>query len=142
MASDRALARLIAIVLIVGACERQTPPDRGAPRQDLAAKAAADSIALALSPAAKAQLDSGNVRFRSKDFAGALRYYRRAAQESPAHAAPLFGIYMVGRATADTALADSAMAGIRARNTVPPHDLPDSIARPRPRTDSKRGSGA
>lgn len=98
------------------------------PKSELGAKAAADSIALELSPASKSLLDSGNVLFRKKAYAAALIQYEAAAKASPRHAAPLFGVYMVARATSNTALADSAMAGIRARNAVPPHDLPDSAA--------------
>ena len=98
------------------------------PKSALGAKAAADSIALELSPAAKMSLDSGNVLFREKEYAAALVQYEAAAKASPQHAAPLFGEYMVGRATNNKALADSAMVGIRARNAVPPHDLPDSAA--------------
>lgn len=74
-----------------------------------------------LGPAAQAALDSGNALFRQKAYQPALAKYRRASELAPQHAAPLFGIYMVARATNDAALADSAMAGIRARNgNLPP----------------------
>jgi hypothetical protein len=82
-----------------------------------------------IGPAAKAQLDTGNVYYRKKAYAEALARYRAASALAPQHAAPLFGIYMVARATHDTAMADSALAGIRLRNgPLPsaPHSLADS----------------
>jgi hypothetical protein len=85
-----------------------------------------------IGPAAKAALDSGNALFRKKGYAGALAQYRAAAALAPQHSAPLFGIYMVARATNDSAMADSALAGIRLRSgstTMPPHPLPDSASR-------------
>jgi Tfp pilus assembly protein PilF len=119
-------ARPRALLLALVVCHACTGQER--PKTDLAAKAAADSAALELSPEAKVALDSGNVLFRAKQYAAARHQYESAAQRSPAHAAPLFGLYMIGRATGDRALADSAMAGIRARNAVPPHDLADSTS--------------
>jgi hypothetical protein len=85
-----------------------------------------------IGPAARAALDSGNALFRKKAYAGALAQYRAAAALAPQHSAPLFGIYMVGRATNDSAMADSALAGIRLRSgsmTMPPHPMPDSALR-------------
>ena len=74
-----------------------------------------------IGPAAQAALDSGNVLFRKKAYVEALVRYRAAAALAPQHAAPLFGIYMVASATSNKALADSALAGIRARNgPLPP----------------------
>ena len=69
-----------------------------------------------IGPAAQSALDSGNVLFRHKAYSAALTQYRAASALAPQHAAPLFGIYMVATATGDKALADSALAGIRARN--------------------------
>ncbi|MEP6731011.1 MAG: hypothetical protein ABJE10_10250 [bacterium] len=82
-----------------------------------------------IGPAAKAQLDSGNAYYRKKAYADALARYRAASALAPQHAAPLFGIYMVARATHDSAMADSALTGIRLRNgPLPsaPHSLADS----------------
>jgi hypothetical protein len=107
------------------------------------AKAATDSNARAmeaahslLGPEAKAALDSGNALYRRKAYVQALAEYRLASDRAPQHAAPLFGIYMVARAMNNSALADSAIAGIRARNgplpAVPagqsgaPHSMSDS----------------
>jgi hypothetical protein len=82
-----------------------------------------------LGPAAKAALDSGNVLFRKKAYAAALAQYRAASALAPQHSAPLFGIYMVARATNNPAMADSALAGIRLRSgamTPAPHALTDT----------------
>lgn len=114
-------ALLAVATITVSACTT-----KDVPKVDLAAKAASDSAALVLGGSAKVALDSGNALFRAKVYDAALTQYRRAAAEAPQHAAPLFGIYMVARATNNKTMADSAMAGIRARNAVPPHDLPDS----------------
>jgi len=108
-------------------------------KQDPRRTASADSVARAeqaahalIGPAAKAALDSGNALFRKRDYAGALAQYRAASALAPQHAAPLFGIYMVARATNDSAMADSALAGIRLRSgPLPsaPHSLSDSALR-------------
>lgn len=107
-----------------------------APRIPLGQVTAADSARAAvaahalLGPAAKAALDSGNVAFRNKAYASALVHYRAASALAPQHAAPFFGIYMVARATNRAALADSALADIRARNgplAPVPHSLNDSV---------------
>ena len=85
-----------------------------------------------LGPEARAALDSGNVLFRKQAYAEALAQYRAASTLAPQHAAPLFGIYMVARATNRPAMADSALAGIRLRNgpTTPmPHTFGDSALR-------------
>ena len=77
--------------------------------------AAAAVAAVPINANALVALDSGNALFRRKAYAAALVQYRVAAQRAPEHAAPLFGVYMVARATNDTRLADSALAGIKAR---------------------------
>jgi hypothetical protein len=82
-----------------------------------------------LGPAARAALDSGNALFRKKSYAAALAQYQSASSLAPQHSAPLFGIYMVARATNNVAMADSALAGIRLRSgamTPAPHSLTDS----------------
>jgi hypothetical protein len=82
-----------------------------------------------IGPAAKAALDSGNVLFRHKAYAAALAQYRAASALAPQHSAPLFGIYMVARATHNPVMADSALAGIRLRSgamTPAPHVLTDT----------------
>jgi len=120
--SSRATILCTALIAISACTTKEMP------KSELGAKAAADSAGPVLTPASKAALDSGNALFRKKAYAAARAQYETAAKGSPLHAAPLFGIYMVGRATNNQALADSAMVGIRARNAVPPHDLPDSAA--------------
>lgn len=68
-----------------------------------------------LLPLTQALLDSGNAAFRKQDFAGALAFYSKASQSQPEHAAPWFGTYMVGQATKDSALSDSALRMVRER---------------------------
>ena len=68
-----------------------------------------------LLPLTQALLDSGNAAFRKQDFVGALDFYSKASQAQPGHAAPWFGTYMVGQATKNTALADSALRMVRER---------------------------
>ena len=110
------------LALVLAACLGIACSGGGAPKVPLSA-APTDSGARAmeaahalLGPEAQAALDSGNALFRRKAYAQALERYRLASDRAPQHSAPLFGIYMVARATNNTALADSALAGIRARN--------------------------
>ncbi len=75
-------------------------------------------------------LDSGNTAYRAQRFAEARAYYERAAALAPSHGAPWFGIFMVGDATQNRALADSAMAEVRKRTggtAAPVH--PDTALR-------------
>ena len=120
---------------IVAACSRdastgRVPLSRASVGSDsLRALEAAHAL---LGPAAKAALDRGNAFFRKSQYAEALTEYRAAAALAPQHAAPLFGIYMVGRATNNSALADSALAGIRVRGGSPsdsPHSFSDTTLR-------------
>jgi hypothetical protein len=61
---------------------------------------------------AKVALDSGNVLFRARAYDLALAQYRRSAQLAPTDVTPLFGMMMVGEATKNARLADSARARI------------------------------
>lgn len=81
-----------------------------------------------LSPAAKAALDSGNALQRKKLYPLALAQYRESSRLAPGNTAPTFGIYMAARATNNMALADSALALIKARNAVEPHGNVDTSA--------------
>jgi len=83
----------------------------------------ADGLKGALSVLGQALVDSGNTAFREKKFDLALDFYRKASESDPTHAAPWFGTYMVGQAIKNTALADSALAMVRAR-------APEMKARP------------
>lgn len=85
-----------------------------------------------IGPAARAALDSGNAFYRKKDYTEALVHYQSASALAPQHPAPFFGIYMVGRAINNRAMADSALAAIRLRNgpmTPVPHTVNDSAVR-------------
>jgi hypothetical protein len=145
---SRRIVRIAAIAVMAGACG-----GGGAPKVPLAL-AAKDSNAKAteaahelLGPIAQAALDSGNALFRKKEYVRALAKYRAAAEAAPQHSAPLFGIYMVAQAMNDKNLADSALAGIRARNgplqgpSGAPHAMSDSALREL-RAQMKKGARA
>jgi hypothetical protein len=111
---------IVAAVMTVGCVNKDAskkPSAQGALADSARKVAAAHAL---IGPAAKAALDSGNALYRKKEYASALAYYRSASTLAPQHAAPLFGIYLVARATNNVAMADSALAGIRQRNPMAP----------------------
>jgi len=129
----RFVRRWYAIAVAAGAALACS--DRAEPPKIPLTKNVADSVNAVeaahglIGPAAKAALDSGNVLFRHKAYAAALAQYRAASALAPQHSAPLFGIYMVARATHNPVMADSALAGIRLRSgamTPAPHVLTDT----------------
>lgn len=77
---------------------------------------ASDPLPPGMTASAAARLDSGNVAFRSRQYEAATRYYRAAANDVPEHPAPWYGIYMVGQATGNRELSDSAMRAVAARS--------------------------
>jgi hypothetical protein len=131
----RSLARRWRVFVFAAGAALACTAQQDAPKVPLAKTARVDSVdaeaaahAL-LGPAAKAALDSGNILFRQKAYAAALAQYRSASALAPQHTAPLFGIFMVARATKDSIMADSAMAGIRLRSgamSASPHTMGDS----------------
>ena len=130
--SLRCCSIAIVAALALG-CSRDEPPKvplgRTSPADSVRAEQRAHAL---LGPKAKAALDSGNVLFRKKAYTDALGQYRAAAELAPQHAAPLFGIYMVARATNNRAMADSVLAEIRLRNgpmSAGPHSFSDSALR-------------
>jgi len=88
-----------------------------------------------LSPAARVALDSGNRLYRAGKYPEALVQYQLTAERSPGDATAYFGIQMVGAATHDTALANSALATLRklggsAAGGPHPAPAPDVSSRP------------
>lgn len=67
-----------------------------------------------LTAEARASLEQGNTFYRAKQYPEALAAYRRAAEQSPSDAAPLWGIQMAARAMGDSALLDSTLQRMRA----------------------------
>lgn len=65
---------------------------------------------------AKLALDSGNMLFRAKAYAGALSQYRRSAELAPTQLAPLLGIMMVADVTKDSKLSEETLPRIRRLN--------------------------
>ena len=128
------LAVAFVAAFVVAACTGK--PD--APKVPLGGGRTVDSVRALeaahgfLGPQARTALDSGNTLFRKGAYEEALGQYRAAAALAPQHAAPLFGIYMVARATHNAAMADSALAGIRVRSgsmPVEPHSFSDTALR-------------
>jgi hypothetical protein len=118
----------VATALSLAACDRGSPIPGAEGTPEAAARAGGEAATRELSPAARIALDSGNTAFKAKDFRTALRFYREAAAATPNHAAPWFGINMVGRATHNQPLADSAMVQVRKwSNTTNPHIMPDTM---------------
>ena len=69
-------------------------------------------------PAAVAMhLDSGNARYRAKQYDAALAHYRAAVRIDDKEAAPWFGLYMTHLAMGHAAAADSALR--KARSLAP-----------------------
>ena len=130
--SPRATLPRVLVAMVAVACTTREEPPK-VPLGATADSARAEQQAHALlGPAAKAALDSGNVLFRKKNYEGALAQYRAASALAPQHSAPLFGIYMVARATDNRAMADSVLAQIRLRNgplPAAPHTFSDSALR-------------
>ena len=82
-------------------------------------------VAVAASPPpvaatdARALLDAGNAAFRAGRDEEALGHYRAATRQAPGDAAPWYGVHMAAQRLGRRALADSAMAAIRARTGDP-----------------------
>lgn len=113
--TSRLTGRLLAAVLLLGCGGRDSgTPDAGS----------TGSAPSRLTGEAKVALDSGNVLFRAKAYDLALAQYRRSEQLAPGDATPVFGVLMVGEATGNSRLADSARARIRELNPA----LVDSAA--------------
>ena len=90
-----------------------------------------------LSRTASAALDSGNAAFRVKNYELALRLYREAAVAAPTHASPWFGIFMVGEATGDHVLRDSAKREVQKRTVDPPAVTDSTLRNTHPATPKR-----
>ncbi|HLA89242.1 MAG TPA: hypothetical protein VJL28_02280 [Gemmatimonadaceae bacterium] len=141
----RALLLVLATAVACDAKDEAPKVSLAQARADSAHRAAgvdpAGVVPAGLSADAQAALDSGNALFRTKAYARALAQYRLASARAPSHAAPLFGVYMVARATGNQALADSALAGIRERGGAPPAGPihPSDSALDKGRTSVRKG---
>jgi tetratricopeptide (TPR) repeat protein len=118
---------LLAIAAIGGmACSRA----QNQPKVPLGEAAAAPqpSARDALSDAAKAALDKGNLEYRAGRYDAALAAYREAEKAAPDNSAPFFGIYMAAKKLGNTSLADSASSVIASKTGANPM-LGDSAMR-------------
>ena len=102
----------LCVALLLGACGKADRAE-GAASPDGAPAAGAAPVS-DLPAAARTALDAGNAAYRAKDMDGALASYRAAAAAAPGRAAPWFGVYMVAADMKNMALADSAMANVKA----------------------------
>lgn len=98
----------LCVALLLGACGKSYDKGRGAP------PATTGSTTKPMPAAAQIALDAGNAAYKEKKMDAALASYRAAAAAAPTHAAPWFGVYMVAGAMNNAALADSAMAQVKA----------------------------
>jgi len=106
-----ALTILLPLCLLV-ACDRDDDQRTGSVSIEDIREARDD-----LPPAARAQLDSGNLAYRAGELDAARRHYRAVIAIDDEHAAPWFGLFMVERAAGDTAAATQALR--RARDLAP-----------------------
>jgi hypothetical protein len=110
---------VIAVATIASACSApdvpKVPLGSTPVSNDALASGATNQLPPGLTASAAARLDSGNIAFRVKQYDQAMRYYEAAARDVPEHAAPWYGIYMVGQATGNAALADSATRAVAKR---------------------------
>lgn len=141
-----------AIVVAIASCgrEKPVPPNEGIsgalPPGHVPIVPSVPSQASSLAPATQALIDSGNIAFRQKKFDAALDFYHKASREQPDHAAPWFGTYMVGQATKNQALAESALRVVRERapetkahpGAVPPTLSPGAAGTPTPYSPHQR----
>lgn len=114
------IAGASALLLTITACGSETSKT-GPTTGTLAASAPtgeprAPELPAGLTLEAAAQLDSGNVAFRLKQYPQALAFYEHAVVSVPNHPAPWYGIYMVAMAQGKQPLADSALAMVSARS--------------------------
>lgn len=109
----------VAIASVAWACSGpdapKVPLGSMPPSNQASAPGATTQLPPGLTASAAARLDSGNIAFRLKQYDQAMRYYEAAAKDVPDHAAPWYGIYMVGEATGNKALADSATRAVAKR---------------------------
>lgn len=109
MGMKRTRAALLLAALAALGCGRKEPPEN-------ASVNVAPPMAQAprVEIGASAELDSGNVAYRAKDFRAALAHYRTATERQPTLAAAWFGLYMAQSAVGDKAAADSALRRVQA----------------------------
>jgi len=85
-----------------------------------------------LPPELQAQLDSGNLAYRERDYPRALRHFEAAVRHEPELAAGWYGVGMTQAALGNAAAADSAMAEVHLRAPSVPLQHPATTAPPNP----------
>jgi tetratricopeptide (TPR) repeat protein len=103
---------VIVLALMIAACKR--PDDQKT--ESIEAKDMNEARA-DISPAARAQLDSGNTAYKAKEYDRALAFYQRVTELDKDAAAGWFGIYMTELARGNAPAADSALR--RAQKQAP-----------------------
>lgn len=87
-----------------------------------------EEVAQAMSPQARAQLDSANAAYRDGDYEAALGHFQQVAELAPDDATGWFGVFMAHNALGNAEAAEEALAEARSRapgaslihDTVPP----------------------
>lgn len=97
------MTKVLPWILVAGLLAGCGKNGSDAPKQDLGTPASTT-----LSPAARAQLDSGNTAFRAGDIQAAREHYRATTQMAPNVAAGWFGMYLSETRLGNKAAADSA----------------------------------
>jgi len=90
-----------------------------------------EEVAQALSPEARAQLDSANAAYRDGEYESALAHFRSVTEMAPDDATGWFGIFMTNNALGNAEAAQEALEEARSRapgaslihDTVPPGPL-------------------
>ena len=127
--------------LVLAAACSKAKPEAKTPLAQMAA--GTDSTAdphTTMSPDARAALDSGNAQYKAGRYADALKSYRQSSGLAPLNAAPFFGIYMAAEKLGMKALADSASAEIKRRESTSTQMLTDSALQNLHATGGKKGN--
>ncbi len=140
--ASRAIGLLaLPALLAAGACKQQGQDPAKLPLSAMAAGSTGTANPhTTMSPEARAALDSGNAQYRAGNYAAALKSYRQSSDLAPLNAAPFFGIYMAADKLGNKALADSASAEIKRRESTSTEMLTDSALRKMHETGAKKPS--
>ncbi len=106
-------AALTSVVVACGNAGKDGAASGTQPAAGVQAAASSQPTRAQLPPEVAAQLDSGNVAFRAKEYEAARTHYREAARLAPHVTAAWYGVYMVEKTLGNEAAADTAMAWVR-----------------------------
>ena len=122
-----------ALVLLTTSCKQKTSSDAKVPITP-PADSSHQQMTAARTPV-QLQLDSGNIAYRARDYAGARAHYMQATRMDSTAAAAWFGVYMAEDRLGNKAQAEYAMKRASALN--PTFGQPDPHAQPQQKKESK-----